>query len=239
MPGQLGSPWYNPYDPSALQAGAQAQQQQQQLFQQVTQAGRPVYGAQFQVNPRGAPLFGPITGNIWQQSWFYQYPTAAITQRLAEMGYSTHLTNPFTSFATSMAPGLRLVYDILNPPSANQESQAAGFLAFAQQLPQLLLQSPSSLAGTQLSRRAIGQALRNFVPGEQYGDFADQYRLVDDILQNLGPLWLTPTWQRIARQDLAQKLDDYIRYYGSTNAQGMSFLEFLTSTGFIDRYFGR
>jgi hypothetical protein len=239
MPGQLGSPWYNPYDPSALQAGAQAQQQQQQLFQQVTQAGRPVYGAQFQVNPRGAPLFGPITGNIWQQSWFYRYPTAAITQRLAEMGYSTHVTNPFTSFATSVAPGLRLVYDILNPPSANQESQAAGFLAFAQQLPQLLLQSPSSLVGTQLSRRAIGQALRNFVPGEQYGDFEDQYRLVDDILQNLGPLWLTPTWQRVARQDLAQKLDDYIRYYGSANAQGMSFLEFLTGTGFIDRYFGR
>jgi hypothetical protein len=239
MPGFFGSSWYNPYDPNALQAGAQAQQQQQHMFQQVTQAGRPVYGASFQVNPRGAPMFGPITGNIWQQSWFYQHPASAITQRLAEMGYTTHLTNPFTQFAAGMAPGLRLLYDIMNPPTGNQESQAAGFLAFAQQLPQMLLRPASSLAGTQLSRRAVGQALRNFVAGEQFGDFADQYRLVDDILQYLGGLWLTPTWQRIARQDLAQKLDDYIRYYGSTNAQGMSFLEFLTATGFIDRYFGR
>jgi len=239
MPGHFGSPWYNPYDPSALQAGAQAQQQQQQMFQQVTGAGKSVYGSQFQVNPRGAPLFGPVTGNIWQQSWFYQHPASAITQRLAEMGYTTHITNPFTGFAVSMAPGLRLLYDIMNPPTADQESQMAGWLAFAQQLPQVLLRPASALAGTQLSRRAVGNALRNFVAGEQYGDYADQYRLVDDILQYLGPLWLSPTWQRIARQDLQQKLDDYIRYYASTNAQGMNFIEFLVATGFVDRYFGR
>ncbi|MCX2726002.1 hypothetical protein OO015_00575 [Thermomicrobium sp. 4228-Ro] len=238
MPGFFGSSWYNPYDPRALQAGAQAQQQKQQMYQEITGAGRPVYGSQFQVNPRGAPLFGPITGNLFQQGFFYDYPTAAVTQRLAEMGFSTHVTNPFTQYAVGIAPGLRKLYDILNPPTGDQESQLAGFLAFAQQVPQLLLGPAGNLAGTQFSRRAVGQALRNFAPGEQFGDFTEQYQLVDDILQYIGSLWMTPTWQRIARQDLQQKLDDYHRYMASTNGQGMSFLEFLVGTGFVDRYFG-
>ncbi len=230
--------WSYPYDPQALQRGQQARQQQLSAFNQQSQAGRPLFGSQFSVNPRGAPIFGPTTGNLFQQSWFYQYPSAAVTQRLAEMGFSTHQTNPFTQYAVRIAQGLRQLYDLVHPPTGDEESQKAAFLSFAQQVPGLLLGQASGLAGTPFSRRAVGRALKIFVPGEQYGEFDQQYALVDDLLQTVGTLWFTPTWVQIARRDLDQKLDDYMRYMASTNGQGMSFIEFLVNTGFVDRYFG-
>uniref|UniRef100_A0A7C5VWI0 Uncharacterized protein n=1 Tax=Thermomicrobium roseum TaxID=500 RepID=A0A7C5VWI0_THERO len=230
--------WSYPYDPQALQRGQRARQQQLSAFNQQSQAGRPLFGSQFSVNPRGAPIFGPTTGSLFQQRFFYEYPTAAVTQRLAEMGFSTHITNPFTQYATQIAEGLRQLYDLTNPSTGDQDSQLAGFLSVAQQVPNLLLSQASGLSGTPFSRRAVGQALRNFVPGEQFGDFTDQFNLVEDLLRTVGSLWFTPTWQRIARQDLQQKLDDYIRYMASTNGQGVSFIEFLVNTGFVDRYFG-
>lgn len=236
-PGYHGATYY---DPQAMREAQQAQQQQQQAFSQATQAGQPLFGSQFRLNPRGAPIFGPTTGNLFQEGFFYQYPTAAVTQRLAEMGFTTHQTNPFTQFAVNVARGLRGLYDLMNPAAgASEESQLAGFTAFAQQVPQLLLGQPSGLAGTPFSRSAVSQALRNFAPGEYFGDFTDQYQLVDNLLQYVGSLWMTPTWQRIARTELDQKLDDYIRYMASTAGQGMSFIEFLVNTGFVDRYFGR
>lgn len=227
------------YDPEAMQRGSQAQQQQQMAFSQATQAGQPLFGSQFRLNPRGAPIFGPTTGNLFQEGFFYQFPTAAVTQRLAEMGFTTQQTNPFTQFAVGLARGLQGLYDLMNPAAGDSdESQLAGFTAMAQQIPQLLLGQPGGLAGTPFSRRAVGQALRNFAPGEFFGDFTEQYQLVDDLLQYVGALWMTPTWRRIARTELDQKLDDYIRYVASTGGQAMSFIEFLVNTGFVDRYFG-
>ncbi len=230
--------WSYPYDPQALQRGQQARAQQQQAFAQQTSAGQPLFGSQFRLNPRGAPVFGPTVANPYQADVYYQYPMSAVTQRLAEMGFTTQQTNPFVRFASVIAQGAPGLYDLLNPPTAGSEEQKTGFLAFVQQIPQLLLSPGSALAGTQFSRSAVSRALRNFVPGEQFGDWQEQYGLVDDILQTVGRLWFTPRWVQIARRDLDQKLDDYIRYLASSGGQAMSFIEFLVNTGFVDRYFG-
>lgn len=230
--------WSYPYDPDALRRAQQAREQQQQMFSTQTTLGQPVFGSSFRVNPRGAPVFGPTQANPWQSSIYYYNPVSAVTQKLAEMGMTTQQSNPFVQFLGNIAEKISPLYDLLNPATGDSESQLAGFIPFVQQLPQLALSPFSALAGTQFSRRAVGQALRNFVPGEQWGDWTEQVALVRDILQSAGRLWFSPRWLQVALNDLGQKVDDYIRYLASTGGQAMSFIEFLVNTGFVDRYFG-
>jgi hypothetical protein len=235
------------YDPEALRRSQQARQQQQMAFQAMGQAGKSVFGSSFSVNPQGVPMFGPTTGNIYQEGLFYQYPSGAVTQRLGEMGFTTHRSNPFVGYALSLAEGLPTLWNIISDPSQDTESMMAGFTALAQSIPQVLLGSPSALAGTPLSRRSVGQALRNFNMANMLGEATPdnpldlartEASMVRDLIANLGSLWFTPMWRNVALYDLQQKFDDYVRYVATNPGQAIDFIQFLVDTGFVDRYFG-
>lgn len=227
-----------PYSPVDLAAGVEAERQRQQSYQQQTAAGQPLYGPRFRVNPQGAPLFGPTSDSIQAAQLFYENPISAVTQKLAEMGLTTHQTNPFVQYAASVAKGVQALYDLMNPATqTGSESQMAGFTAFAQQVPQLLLGNASGLAGTQFSRKAVAQALRNFTPGNDLGA-QEEYGIVADILQYVGGMWMTPLWRKIALQDLSQKWDDFIRFQAANPGQQYSFIQYLVDSGFVSRYFG-
>jgi len=200
----------------------------------------------FQTNQQGAPIFGPTTGSTVQETIFFSEPEAAVSQRIAEMGFTTHRSNPFTGIATQVAKAFPTVWEITRNPSSG-ESLYEGFTAAIQQLPGLLLQAPSALSGTLFSRKTVGQALRNFPMANQLGEATSQNPLaaaraeaaiVEQIVNYLGDLWYTPLWQRVALYDLQQKWDDYVRYVAANPGVAYSFIQYLVDSGFVDRYFG-
>jgi len=235
----------NPYywaSKSALDKAQQARQRQAQYFQSLTQSGQGVYGSGFSINQSGSPVFSQ-TGTArdrWRFPWAYENPGAYAADIIAQRGGTTHTTNPFTAYAVNIAEAAPVLFDLMFKPGASSiDAQAPEYFNIIDQIMQALRTPYTGQIDGRLTAKAIGDALRNYNLGE-YTDAEDQARQVAILLTTVGRFWLTDTWVKAAIQDLRQKQLDYARYLASLPdpTQAMPFIQFLASTGFIDRYFG-
>lgn len=236
----------NPYywaDKGAIDRYRQAQQQQQQYFASLGQSGQSVYSPNFSINQSGSPVFNPQPSagrDRWRFSWAYGNPGAYMAENIARRGGTTHTTNPFVAYAVNISEAAPVLFDLMFKPGAsNIDAQAGELFNFIDQLDQALRTPYGQSIDPRLTAKSIGDALRNYNLGD-YTDAEDQAQQVQTLLRTVGRFWMSPTWVKAAIQDLNQKQLDYARYLATLDdpSKGMTFIQFLASTGYIDRYFG-
>jgi len=236
----------NPYywaDKSAIDRYRQAQQLQQQYFSSLTQSGQSVYSPNFNINMMGSPVFNTNQSagrDRWRFPWAYANPGAYVADIIARRGGTTHTTNPFTAFAVDIAEAAPVLFDIMfRPGASNIDEQAGQLFDLIDQIEAALRTPYGQSLDPRLTAKAIGDALRSYNLGD-YTDAEDQAQQVYTLLTTIGRFWMSPTWVRAAVQDLRQKQLDYARYLATLDdpTKGMTFIQFLASTGYIDRYFG-
>jgi hypothetical protein len=238
-------------DPQALEAYREAKRRQQEAFAHLTSQGRDVYTPNFSLNQSGSPTFGgagPGGSGVFTDPekqrqkfpWAQQNPGAFAAELIAKRGGSTMLTNPFTSFAVSMSEAAPILYDIMfRPGASNIDAQAPELFNLIQAIDQALRTPYSQSIDNRLTAKAIGDALRNYNLGS-YLDAGDQAQQVAKLLDTIGRFWLSDTWVKAALRDLNQKQLEYAQMLAAMDdpTKAPTFIQYLASTGYIDRYFG-